>query len=92
MVAGITAPEMQTYVENYLKRLLQFSRKDKGCLAYNIHQSIDNPCEFMMYSVWESKEAFEQHNRTPEMQEFKNELTKAMFNIQSPKTYWELLE
>jgi quinol monooxygenase YgiN len=41
---------------------------------------------------WESKEAFEQHNQKPEMQEFKRKLANQMFEEQSPKTYWHLLD
>ncbi|RDI43420.1 putative quinol monooxygenase [Aquicella lusitana] len=92
MIAGIAKSGMEDYVKRFLKQLMQHSRKDKGCITYNIHQSIDNPSEFMVYMQWKSKEAFEQHNQKPEMQQFKHELAKEMFEEQSPKTYWHLLD
>ncbi len=92
MIAGITTPDMADYVKGYLLRMMEHSRHETGCILYNIHQSKDKPNEFMMYSVWKDQADFEKHNQTPEMQEFKHELAKAMFEIQSPKTIWELLE
>ena len=92
MIAGIAKSGMEAYVKRYLKQLMGHSRQDKGCILYNIHQSIDNPSEFMVYMQWESKEAFEQHNQKPEMQEFKHQLAEEMFEEQSPKTYWHLLD
>lgn len=92
MIAGLAKSGMEDYVKRYLKQLMNHSRQDKGCLLYNIHQSLDNPSEFMVYMQWSSKDAFEQHNLKPEMQEFKRKLAKEMFEEQSPKTYWHLLD
>ncbi|OGT52495.1 MAG: hypothetical protein A3E84_03195 [Gammaproteobacteria bacterium RIFCSPHIGHO2_12_FULL_42_13] len=92
MIAGMAKVGMEDYVKRYFKKLMEHSRLDKGCLVYNIHQSIDNPTEFMVYMQWESKKAFEQHNLKPEMQEFKHKLAREIFEEQSPKTYWHLLE
>ena len=91
MVAGVVADDMQAYVHQYLLRLMKLSRQHEGCLIYNVHQSLDNPSEFMMYSEWADQASFERHNVMPEIQEFTNELAKAMFNIRSPKTYWQPL-
>lgn len=92
MIAGIAKSGMEEYVKKYLKQLMDHSHNDKGCLVYNIHQSTENPREFMVYMLWESEQAFEEHNQKPEMQEFKNKLSKEMFDQQSPKTFWHLLD
>jgi len=92
MVAGMAQKGMEDYVKDYLTRLTKHSQNDPGCLVYHTHQSLKNPNEFMMYSVWENEDAFEAHNLKPEMQEFKKELNRAMFDIQSSKTHWRLLE
>ena len=91
MVAGMAQAGMEDYVKKYLKEMMEHSQQDEGCIIYNIHQSCENPREFMLYSVWVNKEAFEKHNKTPRMQEFKSHLNKAMFDIQSPKTYWTII-
>lgn len=92
MIAGIAKPGMEEYVKRVLLQLMEHSRLDKGCIFYNIHQSIENPTEFMVYMLWESKAAFDSHNKKPEMQEFKKQLAKDLFMEQSPKTYWHLLD
>lgn len=91
MVAGVAKAGMEEYVKRCLTRLMEHSRQDKGCLLYNIHQSSENPAEFMAYMLWESESAFEAHNKKPEMQEFKKELATIWFSETSPKTYWHLL-
>ncbi|MDF1795915.1 MAG: antibiotic biosynthesis monooxygenase [Coxiellaceae bacterium] len=91
MVAGISPEDMKEYVKDYMERMMKHSRQNAGCKTYNVHQSLHNPCEFMMYSEWESEVAFENHNATEEMQEFLGGLAKHMFEVTSPKTYWHVL-
>ena len=91
MIAGITKPGMEDYVRDFLLRLENESKDDAGCLLYNLHESTMNPGEFMLYSVWKNEAAFEKHNQTPLMQEFKKELAKNMFDHESPKTYWKII-
>lgn len=92
MIAGIAKSGMEEYIKNYLTEMMDHSKKDEGCLIYNIHQSTDNPGEFMIYMLWQDEADFNRHNAKPEMQEFKKQLAKEMFEIQSPKTYWHLLD
>ncbi len=91
MVAGMVAPDRCDYVSRYLAKMMHSSRKSEGCLVYNIHQSETNNNEFMMYSEWRDQASFDQHNKTPEMQEFIDELAKDMFDVRSPRTYWHVL-
>jgi quinol monooxygenase YgiN len=92
MIAGLAKSGMEEYVKRTLTQIMQHSRRDKGCIVYNIHQSTENPAEFMVYMQWESREAFEQHNQTPEMKNFRLKLANEIFTEQSPKTYWHMLE
>lgn len=91
MIAGLAKAGMEDYVKHYFLELMEHSRRDAGCLVYNIHQSSENPGEFMVYMLWQNEEAFKQHNQTPRMQEFKQKLAKDLFEAQSPKTYWQLI-
>lgn len=92
MIAGMAKAGMEDYVKNYLTNLMKSSREEEGCLIYNIHQSTEDPREFMVYMLWVDEKSFEKHNQKPEMQEFKKQLSKDMFEVQSPKTYWNLLD
>lgn len=51
MIAGVAKSGMEAYVERFLKQLMEHSRVDKGCITYNIHQSIDNPCKRQLSDV-----------------------------------------
>jgi len=92
MIAGIAKPGMEDYIKHFLTDLMHASQQDGGCLVYQVHQSSENPAEFMMYSQWENLAAFEQHNESPMMKEFKKELAKELFTQTSPKTFWEILD
>lgn len=35
------------------------SRKEKTCLEYRLHQTLDKPSEFILYEHWENKAAHE---------------------------------
>lgn len=92
MIAGIVKHGMEDYVEDYLISMMHYSKSHEGCLNYTIHRSLNNPHEYMMYSVWESEEAFQKHNQQHEMQEFRQKLSNEMFEQLSPKTYWLSLD
>ena len=92
MIAGVAKAGMEDYVKRYLKQMMDHSIQDKGCFIYNIHQSTHISAEFMVYMLWESQKAFEEHNKKPEMQEFRELLAKQLFEMQSPKTFWKLLD
>ena len=91
MVAGKAKLGMEDYVKQFLVKLMEHSRQDKGCILYNIHQSTEDPGEFMLYSIWCDEAAFLAHNQQPHMEEFKHKLAPELFGQQSPKTYWHLL-
>lgn len=91
LIMRIAKAGMESYLIRYLKKMVASSREDKGCIIYNIHQSKENPLGFMVYMLWESKEAFEAHNNRPEMQEFRKKLAYELFDIKTPKSYWHLI-
>lgn len=92
LIAGVAQPGMEDYLRSFLQRLAKESRQDDGCIIYNIHESLNNPGEFMLYSAWTSEKAFNEHNEKPAMQEFKKELAERMFTYETPKTYWTSLD
>jgi len=91
MIAAKSTPGMEAYLRHFFYHLMQQSQHEKGCIIYNIHESLTNVGEFMLYSVWESQADFENHNASEPMQEFKKQLSKKLFAIESPKTTWRIL-
>jgi quinol monooxygenase YgiN len=54
-------------VKEALLSLVEPTRKEPGCLCYNLHQSKSDPTMFMFYEQWKSKEALDAHGKTPRM-------------------------
>ena len=44
------------------------TRKEEGCLCYNLHVSTRNPADFMFYEQWASQESLAAHGMTGHMQ------------------------
>ena len=57
---------------NYKKcteRLIQETRKEAGCIAYDLFEDINNPNILTFVEKWESKEHLEAHFNTPHFKE-----------------------
>ncbi len=46
------------------------TRKEKGCINYDLHQSQENACQFVMYENWESAADLEAHANSAHLREF----------------------
>jgi quinol monooxygenase YgiN len=70
VVAKLKAkPGMEEQVKKELMGLVAPSRKDKGCINYDLHQSVDDPCLFVFYENWESKADLDKHLAMPCVEE-----------------------
>jgi quinol monooxygenase YgiN len=54
-----------------LRRMVEPTRKEPGCLKYVLHTSSTNPCEFWFVEEWTSRDALEKHTQTPHYRELK---------------------
>ncbi len=52
-------------LEAELRALVGPTRKEDGCLTYNLHRSADGPSAFLLHEVWASREAHSRHTNTP---------------------------
>lgn len=57
-------------VRNALLALVEQTRKEKGCINYDLHQSTDDVRTFVMYENWESAEDLEAHAKSKHLAEF----------------------
>ena len=48
-------------VKSELIKLIEPTRKEKGCIQYDLHQDHDNPAVFLFYENWESRELWQKH-------------------------------
>ena len=68
VVAQIKArPGKESQVRQELLSLVAPSRKDAGCLNYDLHQALDNPALFLFHENWTSKADLDQHLQKPDL-------------------------
>lgn len=68
VVATIVAKKgKESAVETVLRGLLAPSRKDPGCISYDLHRNLDTPGVFVFYETWESRELLDKHLETPHL-------------------------
>ncbi len=63
-----TKPGKEAQVRKELLSLITPSRKDAGCINYDLHQAVDNPALFMFHENWASKAHLDQHLQKPDLQ------------------------
>lgn len=71
VIAKLTArngSEEQLYEE--LRKPVEPTRAEEGCVNYDLHRSTEEPGTFMFYENWESRELWERHMESPHLQEF----------------------
>jgi quinol monooxygenase YgiN len=61
-------PGKESQVRQALLSLIGPSRKDAGCINYDLHQAVDNPALFLFHENWASKELLDAHLQTPHVQ------------------------
>jgi quinol monooxygenase YgiN len=91
VVAQITAKDgMEETVKQELTALVGPTRSEKGCIKYELHQSVESKSLFMFYETWASKQDLDEHFRMPYM---KAHLKKAgdLFTEPPKVTLWEAI-
>src|ERR1017187_6320866 len=61
-------PGKESQVRQELLSLVDPSRKDDGCLNYDLHQALDNHGYFLFHENWTSEAQLERHLQKPELQ------------------------
>lgn len=79
---------MEEGVKKELLSLIGPTRSEEGCLRYDLHQSMEDPSQFMFYENWASKKDLDDHLNMPYM---KAHLRKAheIFSEPPEITLWE---
>jgi quinol monooxygenase YgiN len=54
----------ETLLEAELRALVGPTRKEDGCLTYDLHRSADAPGGFLLHEIWTTREAHTQHTKT----------------------------
>jgi quinol monooxygenase YgiN len=61
-------------VKEVLQALVEPTRKEQGCICYNLHQSKSDKAQFMFYEQWASQAALDAHGKAPHMKDLGEKL------------------
>lgn len=81
-------PGKESELRTLLTGLLAPTRKEAGCINYDLHVSPEDPSKFLFYENWTSKAHLDAHGQTPHIQVLlsrMNEFCVAPLQI----TFWE---
>lgn len=68
-------------VKTALLKLIEPSRKEKGCIQYDLHQDNDNPKVFIFYENWESRALWQSHMNNDHLKAHKEQTHGAIESI-----------
>ena len=51
-------------LESEIRALIAPTRKEQGCLQYDLHRSLDDPDLFLLHEVWASRQHHQAHYQT----------------------------
>lgn len=83
-------PGLEQQVAEAVTALVEPTRKEPGCINYDLHQSSDDKTLFMLYENWTSKKDLDEHLEMPYLKAF---LGKADDILAQPVeiTLWEMI-
>jgi len=91
VVAQIKAKDsMEEKVKQELVGLLGPTRSEKGCIKYELHQSVENQSFFMFYENWASKKDLDEHVRAPHIKAHMHK-ARELFAEPPKITLWEVI-
>lgn len=71
IVANIRAKaDKVEIVKSELLKLIETTRKEAGCINYDLHQDNQNPTHFLFFENWESRELWQQHMNNTHLAEY----------------------
>ena len=58
-------PGQETLLEAELRALVAPTRREEGCITYDLHRATDAPGAFLLHEVWATREHHHLHKQTP---------------------------
>jgi quinol monooxygenase YgiN len=91
VVAHVKAkPGQESTVRDKLLALIPITRREPGCLNYDLHQAADQPAAFLFHETWTTRQHLDDHLNRPHLQAF---LAEAGVLLAEPPqiTLWEMI-
>ena len=83
-------PGFEKQVRENLIQQVEPTRKEDGCINYDLHQSENDPTEFMFYENWDSHSALAAHAASGHIS-LSREKNKELLDRPTQITIWEAL-
>lgn len=76
-------------LEAELRALIGPTRKEEGCLRYDLHRTLEGPAAFLLHEVWETREHHTKHTKTPHFLRWN--ARKDSLIVSREATFWKQL-
>lgn len=91
VVANIFAKKgEEERIKRALLELVVQTRKEPGCINYDLHQSPQDARQFVMYENWKSAADLDAHDRSPHLTGFRNNMAQFL-ERPTQITKWHML-
>ncbi|MFN3324950.1 MAG: putative quinol monooxygenase [Bryobacteraceae bacterium] len=79
VVADLVAkPGKEEDLKRQLLALVDPTRREEGCVQYDLHQSTDEPARFVFYENWTSRGALDRHLQSAHITAFRQLATELL--------------
>ena len=68
-------------VKAELLNLIETTRKEEGCINYDLHQDDENPAHFIFYENWDSRELWQAHSNNKHIVDYKKATEGALDEV-----------
>ncbi|HVP77183.1 MAG TPA: putative quinol monooxygenase [Thermodesulfobacteriota bacterium] len=58
-------------VKQELAELIAPTRREPGCLTYDLYQNVDNRSLFLFHEIWESQALLEEHSKSERLKAYR---------------------
>jgi quinol monooxygenase YgiN len=73
-------PGQEAKLEAALRALVEPSRRDAGCITYDLHRDIKDPSTFVFFEIWESLELLQAHGQAAHVVAFRGQAPELVEN------------
>ena len=82
IVGIIEVKDNQTeFVKENLFKLIEITKKEDGCLQYDLHQDNNNTNLFLLFENWQNKELWQKHMNNQPIKDFLKVTEGSVANI-----------
>jgi quinol monooxygenase YgiN len=79
-------PGQERLLEAELRALVGPTRREEGCLTYDLHRSVDTPGAFLLHEVWATSDDHRLHIKTPHFLRW--DARKDVLLVSREATFW----